>query len=358
MGALNIAKIGHRNLRTEYQTSGEVFIPIARVKPLVKILMMNKVDLRSLLKDTGLQFQDLSETDQTINFLQYKQLIINARRLLPHHPFALYLGEQSFLHHDGLLAARIMSSENVQQAMELLTKYQPLFTQILGFKFEMQKSGLGVLTLTPKQDLGDALPYFMEFTCSVIYSLGRFFMGGVELDDHDKAGQIHFSFDQPKVIEAYDEFFSVPVFFNQDQNRIVLSEALLKQPLVFYNKDSAQLNEQCCQERLSEVCPDNTVLDRVKFIIRRDIFQELSLDTLASELCMSPRTLRRHLQSHETSYKELLEEERKRVALAHIRKQDISIETLAESLGYSDASSFSRAFKRWYGLSPKNFKPN
>jgi AraC-like DNA-binding protein len=73
---------------------------------------------------------------------------------------------------------------------------------------------------------------------------------------------------------------------------------------------------------------------------------------------MSPRTLRRHLQSHETSYKELLEEERKRVALAHIRKQDISIETLAESLGYSDASSFSRAFKRWYGLSPKNFKPN
>ncbi|WP_156499332.1 AraC family transcriptional regulator ligand-binding domain-containing protein, partial [Oleiphilus sp. HI0061] len=142
MGALNIAKIGHRNLRTEYQTSGEVFIPIARVKPLVKILMMNKVDLRSLLKDTGLQFQDLSETDQTINFLQYKQLIINARRLLPHHPFALYLGEQSFLHHDGVLAARIMSSENVQQAMELLTKYQPLFTQILGFKFEMQKSGL------------------------------------------------------------------------------------------------------------------------------------------------------------------------------------------------------------------------
>ncbi len=356
MGAEKIARTGLRTLRREYQASGEVYIPIARVKPLIKILLMNKVDLRALLKDTQLKLQDFTETELRLNLRQYKQLIINARRLLPHHPFSLYLGEQSFLHHDGLLAARIMSSENVQQAMELLTKYQPLFTQILGFKFEMHKAGFGILTLTPQEDLGEALPYFIEFTCSVIYSLGRFFLGGGDLDEHDNAAQIHFSYERPKVLEAYEEFFSIPLFFNQDQNRIVLPEALLKQPLVFYNKDSAQLNEQTCQERLSEVCPDNTVLDRVKFVIRRDIFQELSLDILASELCMSPRTLRRHLQSHETSYKELLEDERKRVALVQVRKPDVSIEALAESLGYSDASSFSRAFKRWYGLSPKNFR--
>ena len=131
----------------------------------------------------------------------------------------------------------------------------------------------------------------------------------------------------------------------------------MKQPLVFSNKDSAELSEQTCQDRLNEICPDNTVLDRVKFLIRKGIFSNLSLDHLAEELCISPRTLRRHLQSHKTSYKELLEDERKRVSLIQIRKPDVSIEDLAMSLGYSDASSFSRAFKRWYGLSPKNFKP-
>lgn len=339
----------------EAQNAGELCIPVSRVKPLIKILMMNKVDLQALLTDTGLQLHDFSAMDQTINFDQYKQLVINALRLLPDHPFSIYLGEQSFLHHDGLLAARIMSSENVEQAMVLLTRYQPLFTRILGFDFEI-RDDVGILTLTPQQDIGEALPYFIEFTCSVIYSLGRFFMGGVELDNHEHAAQINFSYAKPNVIEAYDEFFSIPLVYDQPCNQIILSRALLNQPLVFFNEDTAEIKEQTCQERLNEIRPDNSILDRVKFLIKRDIFSHLTLDYLAEEMCISPRTLRRHLQTCGTSYKELLEEERKRVSLAQVRKPDMSIEELALNLGYSDTSSFSRAFKRWYGMSPKNFK--
>lgn len=358
MGAIKLASTAQRVVRTAFQKSGDVHVPIARVKPLLKILLMNKVDPRALLKGTDLNLHDFSQTDSTISLAQYKQLVVNARCLSPHHPFSIYLGEQSFLHHDGLLAARIMSSESVEEAMNLLTKYQPLFSQVIGFSFETLDNGDGVLTLTPVEDLGEALPYFVEFTYSVIYSLGRFFLGGMDLDMNDKTAQLHFSYGRPDVLDAYEEFFSVPLIFDQPENRIIISKALLKQPLVFHNKDSAQLNEQTCQERLNEVCTDNSVMDQVTFLIRRDIFKNVCLDTLASELCMSPRTLRRHLQSHDTSYKALLEEERKRVALAQIRKPDVSIEELALSLGYCDTSSFSRAFKRWYGLSPKHFKPN
>jgi AraC-like DNA-binding protein len=355
MSAAKTALVHPQTHGTEGHASGEMFIPISRVKPLVKILLMNKVDLQALLSGTGLQLHDFSAMDKTIDFEQYKQLVVNALRLLPDHPFSIYLGEQSFLHHDGLLAARIMSSENVEQAMVLLTRYQPLFTRILGFDFEI-RGDVGVLTLTPQQDIGEALPYFIEFTCSVIYSLGRFFMGGVDLDDHEHAAQIHFSYSKPNVIEAYDEFFSIPLVYDQPHNQIILSRALLKQPLVFFNKDTAEIKEQTCQERLNEIRPDNSILDRVKFLIKRDIFSHLTLDHLAEEMCISPRTLRRHLQTCNTSYKELLEEERKRVSLIQVRKPDVSIEELALNLGYSDTSSFSRAFKRWYGLSPKNFK--
>jgi AraC-like DNA-binding protein len=71
---------------------------------------------------------------------------------------------------------------------------------------------------------------------------------------------------------------------------------------------------------------------------------------------MSTRTLRRHLQGQGMSYKTLLANERKRIAVQHIEQQDITIDQLADLLGYGNASSFSRAFKGWYGISPQHFK--
>mgnify|MGYP000302938051 FL=1 len=334
----------------------QVYIPISRIKPLIKILVMNKVNLNALLANTSINLQDFTATDKTISFEQYQQLIINARKLSADTIFALRLGEQSFLHHEGLLAARIMSSENVGQAMELLTRYQPLFTQILLIDFELNENGDGVLTLAPHFELGESLPYFIEYTCSVIYSLGRFFLGGIDLGDNGIDAKIRLSYPEPSSREAFDQFFSIPIEFNQTMNQMILSKKLLSQSLIFSNKDSAQYNDQICQARVTEISPDNTILDRVRFMIHRQIFSELSLDILASQLCISPRTLRRQLQDNNTSYKTLLENERKRVALSQIKKPETSIEELAEKLGYSDASSFSRAFKRWYGVSPKHYK--
>ena len=345
-----------RAFHSENKSISQVYIPISRIKPLMKILIMNKVDLNSLLFGTDINLQDFSATDKEIGFDQYQRLLINARRLSTGYAFALYLGEQSFLHHNGLLATRIMSSENVGQAMELLTRYQPLFTQILRFDFDLNEQGVGALSFEPNFDLGEALPYFMEFTCSVIYSLGRFFLGGIELGSEMVGAKIHLAYPEPENRASFDKFFSIPVLFGQSSNKIIITKALLAMPLIFSNKDSALHNDLICQARVTEICPDNTILDRVRFMIHRQVFSTLSLDQLAEQLCISPRTLRRQLKAHNTSYKALLEDERKRVALSQIKKPETSIEELAEKLGYSDASSFSRAFKRWYGVSPKHYK--
>lgn len=344
------------SLSQESKCDSQVYIPISRIKPLIKILVMNKVNLNTLLANTDIKLHDFTATDKSISFKQYQQLLVNARHLSTDPIFALRLGEQSFLHHDGLLAARIMSSENVGQAMELLTRYQPLFTQILLFDFEFNDNGDGVLTLTPHFELGETLPYFIEYTCSVIYSLGRFFLGGIDLNHNGINAAIQFSYQEPSSRNEIDAFFSIPVHYNQPTNQLVMSKKLLSQPLIFSNKDSAQYNDQMCQAKVTKISPDNTILDRVRFLIHRQIFSDLSLDLLASELCISPRTLRRQLQDNNTSYKLLLENERKRVALSEIKKPEVMIEELASKLGYSDASSFSRAFKRWYGVSPKHYK--
>lgn len=329
------------------------FLALSLVRPLINILMLDQIALADLLEDTGILVEDFTRPDKRISYTQYHHLVENACHLSKDTSFALRLGEQSCLHHDSLLAGRIMSSENVEQSMELLTRYQPLFTKILRFEFSVDDKG-GTLTLFPLFELNEALPFFIEYTFSVIYSLGRFFLGGINFSA-DMA-EFHVTYSKPASSDFYSELLSVPILFNQEENRIVFSKKLLDSKLIFSNRESAQKRDRICQARVSEIAPGNAVLDRVKFIIHRHIRSNLSLEQVAEKLCISPRTLRRHLQIQNTSYKALVENERKRLTLAQIKKPEISIENLATELGYGDASSFSRAFKRWYGVSPKRYR--
>lgn len=328
-------------------------ISLTRVKPLIKILILDQVPLVDLLAGTDIAVEDLTLPDKRIVYAQYHHLAANACYLSKNTSFALRLGEQIGLHHDDVLIGRIMSSDNVEQSMELFTRYQSLFTKTLKLEFSLDANG-GELTLRSLYDLKGALPYFIEYTMAVIYSLGRLFLGGLTLTP-DMA-EIDLSYPQPESIDFYQEHLSVPISFNQPTNKIKFSRALLDRPLVFSNRESAHKRDRICQARVNEIAPDKTILDRVKFIIHKHIQSNPSLEQVADSLCIAPRTLRRHLHMQNTSYKELVEAERKRLALIQIKKPEISIETVATNLGYGDASSFSRAFKRWYGVSPKRYR--
>lgn len=86
--------------------------------------------------------------------------------------------------------------------------------------------------------------------------------------------------------------------------------------------------------------------------IRQSPYEELSFSQIAQSLHMSPRTLRRHLKNHDLCYKELVKVQRKKQATEMIESGNYSLEQIGEHLGYRDASSFSRAFKSWYGMPP------
>ncbi len=81
-----------------------------------------------------------------------------------------------------------------------------------------------------------------------------------------------------------------------------------------------------------------------------------TLPEVASSLCMSTRTLRRRLDLMDTSYSQLLDEVRKRLALHYVSSTSLTTEVIAEKLGYSEAANFSHAFKRWTGQAPRQYR--
>jgi len=76
------------------------------------------------------------------------------------------------------------------------------------------------------------------------------------------------------------------------------------------------------------------------------------IETVAAQMAISSRTLRRRLLAEGSSFQQLLDEVRHQLALDYLRRTRMSTEDIAAALGFSDAANFRHAFKRWSGLSP------
>jgi len=350
MATLDYAYNIKHSFQYEFLDSSVVDFPLSRVKPLIKMLMAQGHLLDRILLDTSINIQDFIRLEKRISFQQYLRLVCNAKKLSSDPAFALNLGEQAFFNHDSLIGSRIISCPNVMDSMILLTRYQPLFTQLLAIDFELNQQG-GVLNLTPHFPLGETLPFFMEYICAMIFAVGRYCLGGAQIE-----AVIEFAYPKPDYFEMYERFFSLNVRFNCSENRVFISKKTLHQPSIFYNKNVAKQVDQACVIKVNALKSEINLLDRVRNILKFQNLANVSLERLAENLCLSPRTLRRQLHSDNSSYKLLLEDARRTKAICLVDKMNLSMDTIAGQLGYADASSFSRAFKRWHGCSPKKYR--
>ena len=334
-------------LRSEF---GQLAISFDKVKPLIKLIVSEGVDLVELLSGTGIDLKDVTLRDLSINGGQYFRLISNAYLLAPEPAFGLSLGEQFYMNNDGLLASRVMNSDNARQAMQLLAEYQSLLTAMFHMDFE-DKGEYGIFKAQPTYDLGDTLPFFIEYTCAAVHSVGKFCIGAKTMEL-----VYEFTYEKPTSITRYHKMFGPHVHFSCEENRVLVPKEVLDMPFIFADKQAAQANDQVCQDKVSHIEQDLDIKQRVKVLIRKNNLKDVSLDNLAEQLCMSPRTLSRQLKLRRCTYKSILENERKRSARTMIQERDLSLDQLASQLGYQDTSSFSRAFKRWFGVSPNQYK--
>jgi AraC-like DNA-binding protein len=111
------------------------------------------------------------------------------------------------------------------------------------------------------------------------------------------------------------------------------------------------------RRRLEQLESHGAVSGRVQAIVAARLKGEVpSLATVASELAMSERSVQRSLTEEFTSYREIVDAVRKDLALSHLSQPGRSATDVAFLLGFSEPSAFTRAFRRWTGSSPSQFK--
>jgi AraC-like DNA-binding protein len=146
----------------------------------------------------------------------------------------------------------------------------------------------------------------------------------------------------------YEKALGTPVRFGAPHNAIVTDIAVLDLPLPQSDPLTLTVCERACRSLLNERCSP-CVAQNVREIIAEGVTEA---DLIAARLHLSARTLRRHLAAEGTSLRHLVDEARRVQAIELMTLDRLTVEQISLRLGYADAATFIRAFRRWTGTTP------
>ena len=195
-----------------------------------------------------------------------------------------------------------------------------------------------------------------------------FTSGFINISNHLLGGKlilpvlIEFSNSVPQELESiYSNYFQCKVMFDQPNVSITFPSEYFNQSIVSSDENlNILLTEkaQCILDQTSEPeAPYNAVTRKTKSILKVLLLEgEPTAETIAKQMNTSTRNLHRQLNKEGVVFRELLRDTRKSLCHEYLLDEKISLQEIAVLLGYSEQSAFNRAFKSWFGQTPKQYK--
>jgi AraC-like DNA-binding protein len=166
----------------------------------------------------------------------------------------------------------------------------------------------------------------------------------------------------PDDLAPYVRLFGIEPVFGSATTEIAFDSVLLTRPVVTADPrlhDVLRRHAETLLERLLGEGPllADDLAGQVRELVARALCRgDVRIETIAAQLAIGPRTLQRRLADAGTSHQRLLDALREEMAADLLREKRASIAEVARLLGYSEASAFHRAFKRWHGETPSEFR--
>jgi AraC-like DNA-binding protein len=170
-----------------------------------------------------------------------------------------------------------------------------------------------------------------------------------------KPTRVCFCHEAPSDLRLYQTLFKAPVLFGQERTEIVFPKRWLKESIIQADPALNMILRSHINQLEEEIPRD--LCDDVVCLIRELLpLGPCGIETVADRLAVHPRTLQRMLKEQGSSFSDLLESVRQSIASDRLRNSNISIIQLADYLGYADNTAFTRAFKRWFGSTPRAWR--
>lgn len=295
----------------------------------------------------------LTEGDARISIPRFMRLGFECIQLSGRADLGLLVGAQAQPSLMGLAGLTAACAPNLHQALADIAEFEILSSKnVRGHSRFYRENSYGIAEFYSVSPYNAYNYFIVDMALSVQWHLARRLTGAPVMPV-----RIDIEFESPSYAASYDALFHCPVRFNQPRNALVYPERSLQQPLIQSNQVAYHECRAQCTRLLDHLRREQTFLDQVAEAISPLLnTPELTLAEVAARMEMPVWTLQRKLKQHGTTFKALLDNTRKELALIYIRDRRYSQGEIAYLLGFVYPNAFQRAFKRWTGEPPGEFR--
>ncbi len=327
-----------------------IVISIDYSRVLANTIGIHEETLPTFLYGTSLSPTRFLESEDYINWEDQHQIIQNAIDLFDQEGLGVIAGRYYPLASHGAMGNAAMSSPTVKEALDIFLKYYGMRAQFTKLTSEISGNSFRMIQTLLVEN--DAVGQFLIEALIVSTKLSFDFLSGRQQNDVE----VYCSFDKPRYSELFESTVQCPVYYNQPQTLFSFPCTYLDMPVATRNEAIRQFSEQQCESLSRSIQQPSTFSERISELLRQLPGRQLTQAQAAQLLNVSPRTLLRRLKEENTRYQSLHDAEQKKLALHYLEQPNITLELIADSMGYHDPSSFRRAFKRWFGVSPSEYR--
>jgi AraC-like DNA-binding protein len=243
-----------------------------------------------------------------------------------------------------------LASGTLREAMERAQRYSRIVSDVATFDVAKAGGAYRFSLLYPKSDTPIA-PASVDAAVGTLLIMVREAYG-----DEVNPVMVAMPRVQPRSQSEYNEFFQSPIEFESNECSLSFMDDIVDKPLPTANAELAHANDKIIKDYIAH-------LDRecLAARIKAALLDYLSAGSvtesdMAAAVNMSLRSFQRKLREEGTSFKELLEETRQELADQYLKNSRLSLGEITFLLGFSEPSNFTRAFKRWKGVSPSEYR--
>jgi AraC-like DNA-binding protein len=306
----------------------------------------------ALIDEVGLVRERVRDVNERTSILELHRLWSRILELTGDDFVGLRIGEVVPGERFGLAVHAAAHSDDFRQMLLRFCKYAGLINALIRCTLEESPEAAS-LTMRFYFDVLDLERHAVDITFVAFVAWARRHLGEAFV-----LREVRFKHAHHAAQARCDALFGVPVTLGASRNEVIFDPAALDRSIVGSNQELGSILEKHAARELDEMPAVADLPSRVSQILRRELLEGRSVELpfVATELRMPPRHLQRRLKESFTSFSLLLDDARRGLAPRLLVEPAANVEQVGYRLGYSEPTAFIRAFKKWYGITPGDWR--
>ena len=243
------------------------------------------------------------------------------------------------------------SAPTVGAALAKVSDYFPIIHEIVRLPYDVGERHVTFGAEAPSRPATITRPY-AEYVLAAVFLRTR-----IATNQPFPLMRIEFSHPRPADISEHERIFECPVLFGAAKCQMVIAREVWDMPRTGGNPDLFSVLDSHARLLLGQRSAPPDIVSRVREAIEAELRGgDPKLESIARRLAMSARTLQRRLRERGVVFNDLLDAMRFEAAKSYLAPGDIAGSEVAYLLGFAEPSSFNRAFKRWSGRTPTDYR--